>query len=59
MANLGIRVNVDPALRERLEKAVAESTHRLSLSQIVERGIVLALDELERMENRRGGQHGQ
>jgi hypothetical protein len=45
--NGGIRVNIPDDLRARLEAAQRASVHKLSISQIVERGIVLALDELD------------
>jgi hypothetical protein len=47
--SLTIRLNVE--IRGRLEKALDEMPYRPSITSVIERGIILAIDEIERMKN--------
>lgn len=43
-----ITIRLDPEIRERMEAARAAAPFRPSVTAVVERGIVLATEELER-----------
>ena len=53
MATSSLTIRLSDDLRERMTLLISKSTYKPSITAIVERGIVLALAEIERMEQAR------
>lgn len=49
MSKPTLTIRLDPALRQRMDAAREAATYQPSITAIVERGIVLACEEIERI----------
>lgn len=57
--NETLTIRLDPEIRERLDAAIASMPYRVTVTSVVERGLNLAINEIEMMMNAASGNDGE